>query len=65
MSDVKIMVDRDKCIGAGQCVLNAPGLFDQDEEGTVVVLDERPAAEQEPAARDAEHACPARVIILI
>ncbi|WP_346279086.1 ferredoxin [Pseudonocardia sp.] len=26
MSDVKITVDKDRCIGAGQCVLNAPHL---------------------------------------
>jgi ferredoxin len=64
MGDVKIWVERDRCIGAGQCVLNAPELFDQDDEGTVVVLDERPSPEQEPAAHAAEHACPARVISL-
>jgi ferredoxin len=64
MSDVKITVERDRCIGAGQCVLNAPELFDQDDEGTVVVLDEQPSPEQEPAAHAAEHACPARVITL-
>jgi len=64
MSDVKITVERDRCIGAGQCVLNAPELFDQDDEGTVVVLDEHPSAEQGPAAHAAEHACPARVITL-
>jgi ferredoxin len=64
MSDVKITVERDRCIGAGQCVLNAPGLFDQDDEGTVVVLDQHPSRDQEPAARAAEHACPARVITL-
>ena len=65
MSDMKITVERDKCIGAGQCMLNAPELFDQDEEGTVVVLDEHPTDEQESAACNAEHACPARVITLI
>lgn len=61
---MKITVERDRCIGAGQCVLNAPELFDQDDEGTVVVLDEQPSREQEPAARAAKHACPARVIAL-
>ena len=64
MSDVRITVERDRCIGAGQCVLNAPELFDQDDEGTVVVLDEQPSTAQLPAARAAEHACPARVITL-
>ena len=64
MADVKITVERGRCIGAGQCLLNAPELFDQDDEGAVVVLEEQPSHEQEPAARAAEHACPARVITL-
>jgi ferredoxin len=64
MSDMKITVDRDRCIGAGQCMLNAPDLFSQDDEGTVVVLDEHPSPEQESAARAAENTCPARVITL-
>lgn len=30
-----LAVDRERCIGAGQCVLTAPELFDQDDEGLV------------------------------
>jgi ferredoxin len=62
---MKIATDRERCIGAGQCVLNAPDVFDQDDEGTVVVLDDHPSPVQEPAVRAAEHACPARVISLV
>jgi ferredoxin len=57
-----ITVERGRCIGSGLCVLNARELFDQDEEGTVVVLEEQPGPEQAAVARAAEHACPARVI---
>jgi ferredoxin len=64
MADVKITVERGRCIGAGMCVLNAPELFNQDEDGTVVVREEQPAPEQAAVARAAEHACPARVIDL-
>ena len=64
MAEVKITVERGRCIGAGLCVLNAPELFDQDDEGTVVPLEEQPSPQQEPAARAAEYACPARVIAL-
>jgi ferredoxin len=64
MSEMKIAVNREKCIGAGQCTLNAPDLFDQDDDGTVVVLHERPTHEQQAAARNAEHTCPAHVITL-
>ena len=35
---MRIAADRDVCIGAGMCVVAAPALFDQDDEGIVVVL---------------------------
>lgn len=58
-----VEADRDRCIGAGQCVLAAPDLFDQDEDdGLVVLLDPSPSAEHEAAARAAAAACPAAVI---
>jgi ferredoxin len=59
---MEIATARERCIGAGQCVLNAPDVFDQDDEGTVVVRTPHPSAEQEPRVRAAEHACPAHVI---
>lgn len=38
----RVGAERDRCVGAGQCVLAAPGVFDQDEEdGLVRVLAER------------------------
>ncbi|MGI9002317.1 MAG: ferredoxin [Pseudonocardia sp.] len=53
------------CIGAGQCVLWAPAVFDQnDEDGTVVVLDADPGAEHEEAVRAAVGACPSGAISL-
>ncbi|MCD0484211.1 ferredoxin [Streptacidiphilus sp. ASG 303] len=62
---MRIRVDRDRCRGAGQCALNAPELFDQDEDdGTVVVLDDRPAPRQHAAARLAAALCPNAVITL-
>ncbi|WP_053651442.1 ferredoxin [Streptomyces sp. XY431] len=30
----------DDCVGAGQCVLSAPEVFDQDNDGIVVLLRE-------------------------
>ena len=36
---VRVIADRDRCIGAGQCVLSAPDVFDQsDDDGRVVIL---------------------------
>jgi ferredoxin len=62
---VLVEIDRTRCIGAGQCVLAAPELFDQSEDdGLVVLLAPSPAAEHEGAARQAAAACPASVITL-
>ncbi|MEU9829789.1 ferredoxin [Micromonospora chersina] len=33
-----VVVRRELCVGAAQCVLTAPGFFDQDEEDGRVVL---------------------------
>jgi len=58
----KVHVDEDLCIGAGQCVLVAPAIFDQDERGLVILLDATPPAELHDAARKAAKLCPARAI---
>jgi ferredoxin len=60
---MRIRIDRDKCCGAGQCVLAAPDVFDQDEnDGIVVLLDPAPPAELHEAVREAANICPAQVI---
>jgi ferredoxin len=59
---MKISVDTSACIGAGQCALVAGDLFDQDDDGIVVLLDDEPAESQYAAARRAASLCPARAI---
>ncbi|MFF2523468.1 ferredoxin [Streptomyces liangshanensis] len=59
-----ISVERDRCVGAGQCVLAAPAVFDQDEEGLVLVLDNAPSALRSDAAHDAVRACPSGALAL-
>lgn len=60
---MKVTVDQPKCVSAGNCVANAPEVFDQDEDdGTVILLDENPPATLAGAVRDAVAACPASVI---
>jgi ferredoxin len=59
---LQVNVDRDKCIASGACVLAAPEVFGQDDDGIVVVLQASPTAELEAKALDAIRACPAAVI---
>jgi ferredoxin len=64
MSAFKVHVDEDLCIGAGQCVLVAPDVFDQDDKGLVILLDATPPAHLHEAARKAAKLCPARAITI-
>jgi ferredoxin len=60
---MKIILDEDTCIGAGQCVLAAPDAFDQrDEDGIAVLLTETPTPESYDAVREAAVRCPALAI---
>jgi len=60
---MKVLVDQDKCVSSGQCVLNAAEVFDQrDEDGVVVLLIADPSADQADNTRRAAAACPALAI---
>lgn len=64
MKIFRVHVDEDKCIGAGQCVLKAPKIFDQREDGIVILLDATPPAELHDVARKAADLCPAEAITI-
>jgi ferredoxin len=60
---MKVTVHEERCVGSGNCVLTAPGIFDQSEDtGTVVLLTENPPPDQESGAREAASLCPGRAI---
>lgn len=60
---MNVHADTTICVGAGQCALRAPAVFDQDEDdGTVVVLDAQPGTEQQEDVRAAVLLCPSRAI---
>ncbi|MEV5651120.1 ferredoxin [Nocardia sp. NPDC052254] len=59
-----VEVDRPMCVGSGQCVLTAPEVFDQDDDGFVTLLSERPDADQLEAVQESAALCPAAAIRL-
>ncbi|MEV6171988.1 ferredoxin [Streptomyces sp. NPDC051954] len=62
---MKIVAETDKCVGAGQCALIAPEVFDQGEDdGIVVVLNTEPGSALRPAVGEAVDLCPARALSL-
>jgi ferredoxin len=59
---MKVHVKQEHCIGAGQCVLTAPTVFDQDDYGIVVLLKDSPADTEIDVVKQAADLCPANVI---
>lgn len=65
MSSLRVEVDRDVCVGAGMCVLNAPNVFDQGtDDGLVVLRQPEPAESEARNVREAAHVCPSGAITL-
>jgi ferredoxin len=60
MSGLVVSVDRDVCMGSGNCVFRAPGAFDLDPDGIAYVVD--PAGGPEASVRAAATQCPAHAI---
>jgi ferredoxin len=60
---VKVIVDQDKCVSSGMCVMNAGDVFDQrDDDGVVELLVDEPGPDQAEETRKAVAACPALAI---
>ncbi|WP_431928317.1 ferredoxin [Micromonospora wenchangensis] len=59
----RVTVDRDRCCGAGNCVLTAPEVFDQDDtDGLVLLREPTPGATLFDRVRRAADLCPAGAI---
>ena len=55
-----VEIDRDACIGSGNCGFLAPGVFDLDEDSIAVVFD--PDAAPEAEIVTAAQRCPGKAI---
>jgi ferredoxin len=63
---VRVEADRDACISAGNCVMTAGEIFDQDDDGIVVVLVSADvSADDEAKVREAVKLCPASALRLV
>ncbi|MFD0023644.1 ferredoxin [Streptomyces sp. NPDC058382] len=59
---MRIDIDRDVCIGAGQCALAAPRVFTQDDDGFSELLSESGEELGDPMVGEAARACPVQAI---
>jgi ferredoxin len=57
---LEVSIDRDLCMGSGNCVYEAPGVFDLDEDQISFVVDADAAPEG--TVVDAARKCPTRAI---
>jgi ferredoxin len=59
---VRIVIDRERCVGSGNCLYWAPGTFDLGDDGISMVVD--PSGDDVDRIRVAAEGCPTRAISL-
>ncbi|MEU1050534.1 MULTISPECIES: ferredoxin [unclassified Streptomyces] len=59
---MRIGIDKDTCIGAGQCALTAPEVFTQDDDGYSTLRPGREDGGGSALVREAVRACPVGAI---
>ncbi|MDZ4232359.1 MAG: ferredoxin [Dietzia sp.] len=62
---MRVSADRELCIQAGNCVMVAGEVFDQDDDGIVVVLVDEVPDDQKDRAREAVKLCPASALAIV
>lgn len=63
---MRVIADRDVCIGAGQCVMAAARFFDQDDEdGLVLASASRVPEDALGLVREAVSLCPSDALSLV
>jgi ferredoxin len=62
---MRVEADQDSCITAGNCVMVAGAVFDQDDDGVVVVLTEEVPDGEVEHVREAVKLCPASALKLL
>ncbi|MPY64428.1 ferredoxin [Streptomyces spongiae] len=62
---MRVELDEPKCVASGQCVMASPEVFDQDDDGVAILLEEKPGEELLDGVREAVAICPAAAIRLV
>ena len=62
MVPLSIEINREVCMGSGNCSFWAPGVFDLDDDGIAIVTD--PAGEPEDKILLAGQGCPTQAIAI-
>ncbi|MFJ9809265.1 ferredoxin [Streptomyces sp. NPDC101158] len=59
---MRISIDTDVCIGAGQCALVSPAVFTQDDDGFSTLVPGHEDGAGGSLVREAARACPVQAI---
>jgi ferredoxin len=62
---MRIVIDHNKCTGLGMCEAEAPDLFEVQEDGSLLVLIERPSADQRAELEAAVESCPTEALSIV
>jgi len=62
---MRIVVDYAKCTGLGMCEAEAPDMFEVQDDGSLIVLNETPSEEQRAEAEAAVESCPTDALSIV
>lgn len=62
---MRIVVDRTRCTGLGMCEAEAPDVFEVQDDGTLVILNETPGADVREAVEMAVDGCPTEALSIV
>ena len=62
---MRVVVDHGKCSALGICESLAPDLFEVQDDGSLTILNERPADGLCESARDAVEGCPTGALSIV
>lgn len=59
---MKVIVNKDACIGCGACAAICDSVFEIDDEGLSTLKDDEVEKDEEELVRDAQDSCPTGAI---